>query len=73
MMKETAEQNGSRKQVDANISAWEQFRYEKENWVKTCEFALDILRAVKDPKVMDMISKGTKLLNIFSRYTGTKE
>lgn len=73
MMKETAEQNGSRKQVDANISAWDQFRYEKANWVKTCEFALDILQAIKDPRVMDMFSKGTKLLSMYSRYAGMKE
>ena len=66
---ETAKQNGCIKQIDEGVSAWEQFRNEKVNWVSTCESVLDILQIFKDPKVMDLFSKGNKLINIFSKYT----
>lgn len=69
MYEETAKQNGCIKQTDEGISAWEQFRNEKVNWVSTCESVLNILQTFKDPKVLDLFSKGKKLLNVYSKYT----
>lgn len=68
---ETAKENGYMMQVKDGMSTWEQFRNEKVNWVKMCESVLDILQTFKDPKVMDLFSKGKKLLNLYSKYAET--
>lgn len=68
MYEETARVNGCTKQIDESVSAWEQFTNEKNNWIKMNESVLDILKTHKDPKVMDLFSKGKKLLNLYSKY-----
>ena len=68
MYEETAIGNGCMKHTEDGIPVWEQFRNEKVNWVKICESVLDILQTIKDPKVMELFSKGKKLLNMYSRY-----
>lgn len=68
MYEETAKQNGCIKQINEGVSAWEQFRNEKVNWVSTCEFVLDILQTFKEPNVIDLFLKGKKLLNVYSKY-----
>ena len=70
---ETAKENGYMMQVKDGMSTWEQFRNEKVNWVKMCESVLDILQTFKDPKIMDLFSKGKKLLNLYSKYKETVE
>lgn len=73
MYEETARVNGCIKQIDESVSAWEQFTNEKNNWIKISESVLDILKTHKDSKVMDLFSKGKKLLNLYSKYVETTE
>lgn len=65
---ETAKQNGYINQVDESVSAWDQFRNEKVDWIKINEDVLNILKSFKDPKIMDLFCKGQKLSNLYSKY-----
>lgn len=65
---DTAKENGCMKTVDESGSAWEQFRNEKVNWVNISKSVMDILKMVNDPKILDLFSKGNKLLNLYSKY-----
>lgn len=69
---ETARLNDCIKQVEENVSAWEQFRNEKDNWIKISESVLDVLRTHKDPKVMDLFSKGKKLEKLYLKHVKEK-
>ncbi len=66
---ETAKQNGCMKQIDISGSAWEQFRTEKVDWIEQTENVCDILKTCEDPKVLDLFSKGKKLLSMFEKYS----
>ncbi len=54
-----------------NESAWDQFRNEKEDWINICESVLNILKTSTDSKVLDLFSKGKKLLKLFSKFTAS--
>ncbi len=64
---DTARENGLTKRVDESISAWEQFKTEKVDWMSLCKSVLDILKTINDPKVMDLINKGNRLINLYSK------
>lgn len=66
---EVAKQNGCMKQMDITESAWNQFRTEKVDWIEQIEKVCDILKACTDPKVLDLFSKGKKLLGMFENYS----
>lgn len=68
---ETAKQNGCTKQIDVSISAWEQFRTEKVDWVEQTEMVCNILKECADAKALDLFSKGKKLLTMYERYSDT--
>ncbi|MDE7334506.1 MAG: hypothetical protein K2O16_20200 [Lachnospiraceae bacterium] len=68
MYEETAKQNGILGKRDERLSAWEQFRNEKVNWIQSTEAVLNVLKAFDDPSVLDLFSKGKKLLYLYSKY-----
>lgn len=67
MLEETALQNGQLKKIDNVVSAWDQFRNVKVDWVEVGRAALDVLRYSNDSKVMDLFSKGGRLLHLFTK------
>lgn len=71
MYERTAQINGCIRQVSENESAWDQFRNEKEDWINICESVLNILKTSTDSKVLDLFSKGKKLLNLYSKFTAS--
>lgn len=61
----TAEVNGCMGQVDVSIPTLEQFKNEKVDWLTITKSVLDILARHKDPKVLELFTKGKKLMNLY--------
>lgn len=70
MYEETAIQNGYLNRGNDQMSALEQFRNEKENWINLTEFVLNVYKLSPDIKALDMYFKGTKLFNFYNKYAG---
>ena len=68
LQKTIAECNGFKGKVDVSLPAWEQFMNEKEDWGDMCRFVLSTFENKNDIKMLDLVSKGKKLLHLFSKY-----
>ena len=67
MYEEAAIQNGYLNRENDQMSALEQFRNEKENWINLTEFVLNVFKLSPDIKALDMYFKGTKLFNFYGK------
>ncbi len=68
---ETANLNGVSKVVNAAGTEWEAFQTEKIDWPQLVEQVCDIWKESTNAKVLDLFSKGKKLLGMFEKYLDT--